>query len=390
MARGRGKKAEVDPKRGEAVMQQRATPPFMLTTNYISNCTLDQIDDLKIAALYFDRITTVEHRLYNVERVSRDEGVVKDIVHFVQNDFRAHTSFLASEGIIEYSDQAGSLKEALRKKMRIQSEKIISEAINVLYLEENVVRNSKGDKVRAGFAFSDPEVAAIHKAFLWPIGIGKTVELGLITQYYTTLLESMLASLLSNNTSLTASKLLNRLIKYSYEKDAIKSRRERIVQDAGVTSALAYEAIKIALPDVSMFSFEDILEIRYQLRNELERFRRDMEKMNDGLIAAQDALYVVSNAEKIVKKNIAPALEDLNKKIKRARTGILRKLFDEIRDPKSYTPLIGTLFEQVPVHIAALLSLGLISTATAWDYLREMREIKESGLYYLIGLQKRG
>jgi len=390
MARGRGKKAEVDPKRGEAVMQQRATPPFMLTTNYISNCTLDQIDDLKIAALYFDGITTVEHRLYNVERVSRDEGVVKDIVHFVQNDFRAHTSFLASEGIIEYSDQAGSLKEALRKKMRIQSEKIISEAINVLYLEENVVRNSKGDKVRAGFAFSDPEVAAIHKAFLWPIGIGKTVELGLITQYYTTLLESMLASLLSNNTSLTASKLLNRLIKYSYEKDAIKSRRERIVQDAGVTSALAYEAIKIALPDVSMFSFEDILEIRYQLRNELERFRRDMEKMNDGLIAAQDALYVVSNAEKIVKKNIAPALEDLNKKIKRARTGILRKLFDEIRDPKSYTPLIGTLFEQVPVHIAALLSLGLISTATAWDYLREMREIKESGLYYLIGLQKRG
>lgn len=390
MARGRGKKAEVDPKRGEAVMQQRATPPFMLTTNYISNCTLDQIDDLKIAALYFDRITTVEHRLYNVERVSRDEGVVKDIVHFVQNDFRAHTSFLASEGIIEYSDQAGSLKEALRKKMRIQSEKIISEAINVLYLEENVVRNSKGDKVRAGFAFSDPEVAAIHKAFLWPIGIGKTVELGLITQYYTTLLESMLASLLSNNTSLTASKVLNRLIKYSYEKDAIKSRRERIVQDAGVTSALAYEAIKIALPDVSMFSFEDILEIRYQLRNELERFRRDMEKMNDGLIAAQDALYVVSNAEKIVKKNIAPALEDLNKKIKRARTGILRKLFDEIRDPKSYTPLIGTLFEQVPVHIAALLSLGLISTATAWDYLREMREIKESGLYYLIGLQKRG
>ena len=390
MARGRGKKAEVDPKRGEAVMQQRATPPFMLTTNYISNCTLDQIDDLKIAALYFDRITTVEHRLYNVERVSRDEGVVKDIVHFVQNDFRAHTSFLASEGIIEYSDQAGSLKEALRKKMRIQSEKIISEAINVLYLEENVVRNSKGDKVRAGFAFSDPEVAAIHKAFLWPIGIGKTVELGLITQYYTTLLESMLASLLSNNTSLTASKLLNRLIKYSYEKDAIKSRRERIVQDAGVTSALAYEAIKIALPDVSMFSFEDILEIRYQLRNELERFRRDMEKMNDGLIAAQDALYVVSNAEKIVKKNIAPALEDLNKKIKRARTGILCKLFDEIRDPKSYTPLIGTLFEQVPVHIAALLSLGLISTATAWDYLREMREIKESGLYYLIGLQKRG
>ena len=371
-------------------MQQRATPPFMLTTNYISNCTLDQIDDLKIAALYFDRITIVEHRLYNVERVSRDEGVVKDIVHFVQNDFRAHTSFLASEGIIEYSDQAGSLKEALRKKMRIQSEKIISEAINVLYLEENVVRNSKGDKVRAGFAFSDPEVAAIHKAFLWPIGIGKTVELGLITQYYTTLLESMLASLLSNNTSLTASKVLNRLIKYSYEKDAIKSRRERIVQDAGVTSALAYEAIKIALPDVSMFSFEDILEIRYQLRNELERFRRDMEKMNDGLIAAQDALYVVSNAEKIVKKNIAPALEDLNKKIKRARTGILRKLFDEIRDPKSYTPLIGTLFEQVPVHIAALLSLGLISTATAWDYLREMREIKESGLYYLIGLQKRG
>ena len=390
MARGRGKKAEVDPKRGEAVMQQRATPPFMLTTNYISNCTLDQIDDLKIAALYFDRITTVEHRLYDVERVSRDEGVVKDIVHFVQNDFRAHTSFLASEGIIENSDQAGSLKEALRKKMRIQSEKIISEAINVLYLEENVVRNSKGDKVRARFAFSDPEVAAIHKAFLWPIGIGKTVELGLITQYYTTLLESMLASLLSNNTSLTASKLLNRLIKYSYEKDAIKSRRERIVQDAGVTSALAYEAIKIALPDVSMFSFEDILEIRYQLRNELERFRRDMEKMNDGLIAAQDALYVVSNAEKIVKKNIAPALEDLNKKIKRARTGILRKLFDEIRDPKSYTPLIGTLFEQVPVHIAALLSLGLISTATAWDYLREMREIKESGLYYLIGLQKRG
>jgi len=127
--------------------------------------------------------------------------------------------------------------------------------------------------------------------------------------------------------------------------------------------------------------------MRHRLHDELLGFRREVADIHEELLDHYDPLYISANAQAVVDHKIDRALDDIDRKIKYAKTGVLKKLFDEMRDPKSYAPLIGTLFDKVPLHIATMASLGLMGTSSAWEYVRNMDNIKESGLYYLIKLR---
>lgn len=149
----------------------------------------------------------------------------------------------------------------------------------------------------------------------------------------------------------------------------------------------AYEAIRIGVPDDSKFSFEDILELRAQLRDELLGFRQVVADMHEELLDRYDPFYIVANAQNFVDKKITPPLAELNAKVRLAKRGILKKMFDEARDPRAYAPLVGTLFGGLPLHVTTMMSLGLISVSAAWDYANQLEELKTNGLYYLIELE---
>jgi hypothetical protein len=60
-----------------------------------------------------------------------------------------------------------------------------------------------------------------------------------------------------------------------------------------------------------------------------------------------------------------------------------------LKKPDPYVPLIGSSFVGVPIEIALLLSLGLVSGEVALDWLNDRRGITDNGLYYLLRLRQK-
>jgi hypothetical protein len=369
----------------------------MLSTRFVSNCTADSIDDLKIAALYFDELQVVEHRLAYVKPdestqgflEGKEAGTIVDFTDFVTDEFRAHASLLESEGLLVYVNSEELMDEKIWAELYEKAAEILFTSIDVLWEEFDIEYDSTGKKLSAAYRF-DPEVLKIQEQFVDPITIGATVEPGTLARYYGSLLTSLLGSVATGGECVTSSDVLNRLVKVYYESERLTLQRQQLRRELGYSPSWAYEAIKVNLPNVSNFSLEDILDIRHQLNDELVGFRHQIADIHEELLDQYEPVYIATNAQAIVDRKINPSLEDIDKKIRYARTKVLKKLFDELRNPKSYTPLIGTLFDKMPLHITAMVSLGLVGASTALDYVMSMDEIKDNGLYYLIKLRTEG
>jgi hypothetical protein len=368
----------------------------MLTTRFVSNCTAEQVDDLKVAALYFDVIEVVEHRLYTVKfdepiqegaPLFGQTGTVIGATDLVSDEFRTHLSVLEKEGLLRYVDGDELVDEKIADGIRADAEQVLSASIDLLWEESDVEYDSTGTKKFMKFKFSDPEVERIHEQFVGTLRAGARVDLNFVAKYYGSLLISLLGSVATGVECVTASPMLNTFVKTYYESRRLAEARQLLQKELGTSPSLAYEAVRASIPDVSKFSLEDVLSMRHELNDELLAFRQQVLDIHEQLVDHYDPLYVAANARRFVERKIDPALDDLDRKIGAARSGVLKKLFDELRDPKAYAPLIGTFFDKIPLHIATMASLGFISVSTAWDYVRNMNEIKNNGLYYLIDLR---
>jgi hypothetical protein len=148
------------------------------------------------------------------------------------------------------------------------------------------------------------------------------------------------------------------------------------------------DAIKIAVPNISQFPLEDILETREKAKPELLRFRNELETFQFNLQEHYSLKELHFKSEQIVKHKLNPSLQDLKRKMEALNMKLPNNFLKEIKDPKSYVPLFGTLLGGIPAYIAVLLSLGVITLSTAYEYIISRKEIKTNGLYYLIKLKK--
>ena len=90
-----------------------------------------------------------------------------------------------------------------------------------------------------------------------------------------------------------------------------------------------------------------------------------------------------------MKYKIAPQLSQLRRRLENLKLKLPYVVLEKFKDPKSYTPLIGTIFGGIPAQLAILLSMGTIALSTAYEYVLSRQEIKDNGLYYLISLDKK-
>ena len=148
------------------------------------------------------------------------------------------------------------------------------------------------------------------------------------------------------------------------------------------------DALKLALPNISHFPFEEVLRVREKANSELLEFRNELETFQFNLQENYSLQEIHLKSSEIVKHKLNPKLIDLKSKIENLNLSVPKLVLDQFKDPKSYSPLIGSFFGGIPAHIATLLSLGLITFSTAYDYITKRNEIKKNGLYYLIKLDQ--
>lgn len=139
----------------------------------------------------------------------------------------------------------------------------------------------------------------------------------------------------------------------------------------------------ILLPDLSNATFDDILEIKYNASAELAELREYIELLNKNFDVEKTDYF-----DEIIKQKINPSIRNLEYKIKDVKIGVAQKFITEIKNPLSYAPLIGTVFNNVPAHISFLISLGLISANVGLEYIKQLNNIKKDNMYFLFKLRK--
>jgi hypothetical protein len=366
----------------------------MIKTKYISNCTQNDIDEIKVAALYFDKIDIVNNVLYKIEPVPDSQqnaektiGVIKEITEFVTDDYKKNIDVLLTEGIAEVFSEEDRSEDELWDSVNKTTQNILSSELEIIFKETKIKTNKEGKKISSKLSLTD-EAKSIHTEFVGPLKVGGTLDLNFLVKYYSSLLSSLLFHISKGEQCLTSSNILNDYLKY-YSKNNQINELYKVIKHENINPNLIMDALKLAVPNISAFPFDEVLETREKANSELLEFRNELEKFQFILLENYSISEINFKSSEIVKYKLNPSLINLKKKIESLNLSLPLIVAEQFKDPKCYTPLLGSLLGGIPAHISALLSLGIISVSTAYDYILKRKEIKENGLYYLIKLNKK-
>lgn len=372
----------------------------MHKVSFVSPFTEDAINTLKILALYFDEIEIVQDQLVSVrpEDESRgvlgpgDIGIVTGVTDLIDNEFKLSVKTLINESILKIKEH-DFVERMLSKEKLLEicgnAQRLISEKPDLLIREHEIHEDETGKEISGIFSFSDDEVANVHKKYIGDLQIGSTFDMGFIYQYYASLLTDLLAMLSAGNVAVSGSPVLGTFLSYSVNSKSFEEFNSFLQRTSNLSPHIAHNLLKLTLLDVSRFSFEDILEFRRQLRDELERFREDLGAITYSVLTECDERHLIDRLDEIVKYRILPSVNELENKVKHSETKLLLRLLDALKNPAAYVPFLGSVFHMIPLQLAFFLSLGLVSFETAISFIIEQKQLTNNGLYYLVQLRKK-
>ena len=213
---------------------------------------------------------------------------------------------------------------------------------------------------------------------------GKPVETDFIWWYYSFKLKWFLKLLMEGKNCLSSSNNLNNLFA-SFIQNATKANQN--LGTKGYTKSLAFDALKISLPNPDSLTFEDILELKLKLKDELTLFNQTINSIEVKNKELFNADLKENEYQSIFFTEVQKPLSELKIKMKNLNSKSFRNFIEKMKDPKSYAPLIGTVVASTPIYYTLLASFGLTSYQSYSEYKEEKREIANNGLYFLLKLK---
>lgn len=364
------------------------------TVNYISNCQDVNLDEIKIALLFADKIKIYDDQDFvltskpidkikdNEEIDIESDGYLRD--RYITKEFRDHIKILTDEGIINIVKEFPELgSDELWSKLVEETRHLIKDNFHDV-LFDKVGEYFMKDGEQYFNAKLKQEAQAVYDSII--------PNHNFIFYYYRRLLTIIIRDSFTGSPCLTSSSITNDFLKIYYSKKHENSETQRFIQENSLNPQIAFDVLKINLPNISKLSFEDILELKEKSKPELQRFSFELEKLQFSLQSEYSMDFINTNARDIVKYKVQPSIEELMKKINSGDFKFLRTLLAEIKDPKSYAPLLTTAFGNVPSHIAMLCSAGFVTISTMLDLIEKRKqnnELKENGFYFMLDLKNR-
>lgn len=157
-----------------------------------------------------------------------------------------------------------------------------------------------------------------------------------------------------------------------------------------LSTILAIECIKMALPKLKPVSPEEIMEFRQQTMEYVKPFRLALLRLSKELNAAIQSDATIEKVQKeasfLVETTVYPELEELKKVINDPAKPWYRRVVDLAK----LTPELVTNFISYPTNIAVAKLLGEIASTLAdfKDDAEKKQKIMEKGYYYLLRIQK--
>ncbi|MFT3823413.1 MAG: hypothetical protein QM731_05810 [Chitinophagaceae bacterium] len=344
---------------------------------YNSDITPKAINEIKLLALYYDRINIVNDAVYS-PKFDMVDGEFKftgtDTLQFIPNSFTSDYKLLINEGLISITQKKEEQENEYEKKLTRKISDLVNSHQDLIFPSHPKENNGK---------IITEEVYDIMK-YMLDFEWNKPIETDFIWWYYAFKLKWFIKLLIDGKNCLSSSNNLNNLFS-AFIQDSTKTNQNLGIK--GYTKSLAFDALKISLPNPDLLSFEDILELKLKLKDQLAFFYQtinSIEVKNKELFTSD---IKENDYQAIFFNEIEKPHRELELKMKNLNSKTFRNFIEKIKDPKSYAPLIGTVVASLPIHYTLLASLGLTTSQSYSEYREEKREIENNGLYFLLKLR---
>lgn len=340
-----------------------------------SDITPKSVNEIKLLALYYDKINIVNDEVYSPKFDTLDGEFkfteVEDL-QFIPNTFRTDYKLLIDENLIAITE----------KNRKLENENLFASEISKIVNANHDFIFPKHPTQKDGRVITE-EVYDVMKN-MWGFEWGKPIESNLIWWYYSIKLQWFLKLLLDGENCLSSSQNLNKLFS-SFIKE--HTRTNKNLQTKGYNKSLALDALKISLPNPDSLSFEEILELKLKLKDELALFYHIINSIEIKNKQLFDTNIQNNEYQSIFFNEIQKPLKELEIKMKNLDSKTFRNFITKMQNPKSYIPMIGTVVASMPIQYAILCSLGLNAGQTYLEYKEEKREVSNNGLYFLLKLK---
>jgi hypothetical protein len=154
-------------------------------------------------------------------------------------------------------------------------------------------------------------------------------------------------------------------------------------------AGLGLEVINLELPRLNFRSFDEVLTVRAEHRDELRRFRLELAKFSDLSSTALWSPDFHQHCVDVATTIVGPACRELEERLRKSRNKILLQAFKTTRTASPVVPLVGSLLAGIPLLYSLAISAGLVAAESVAEVLMERRDIRAgSGLTYLLDLKR--
>ena len=340
---------------------------------YNSDITPSAVNEIKLLALYYDKIHIINDAVYSpkFEMVNNKmQFTGSEKIEFIPKSFNNDYKILIQEGLISITEK----KTDDEDKFASRISEIVNHNHNIIYPDHPTEKDGK---------IITEEVYNVMK-YMFDFDWGKPVETNLMWWYYAFKLNWSINLLLEGKTCLSSSNNLSQL--FSKFLQQYQQFNENL-GSKGYSKSLALDAIRIRLPNPSDLEFDDILELKIQLKDELGIFAQTInaiEVKNKNLFSHDipELEYQAVFYEEILKP-----LNELETKMKNLKSKAFRSFVEKMQNPMSYAPLLGTVVASAPIEYMISASVGLTGINSYIEYKEEHREIRNNGMYFLLKLK---
>lgn len=192
----------------------------------------------------------------------------------------------------------------------------------------------------------------------------------------TQLFLTTLADLYNNNNVATNCNFLNKFMYHYYNEIDINN------SNFFVHNYISQNCLKILLPNISSLSIEDILEIKIAAKDELFELKSYINEFSTKSLSFDINTTDFEDLAKTIQSKLNTSIDCFNRKCQNIKYNIAQKFITELKNPLSYSPLLLSLYRNIPTHIELLASSLLISSTVLLEYFKQSNDLKNDSLYF--------
>lgn len=140
------------------------------------------------------------------------------------------------------------------------------------------------------------------------------------------------------------------------------------------------------LPNLDLMSFEDVLDLRVTLKDELIAFRHEMSTLAERIRQEPWHPSFLSDVEYTTKHRVKPAVDNLQRKLKTSREEVVLRALKNAAP--TLLPVLASIWAGMPPLLVMAVAAGLVTVETALGYHFDRKKtLQSNGLSLLLQLR---